>query len=63
VAGQVVIAGGRTFRRAHRTAPIDYRLDRGRVGDWLTPARWYVKFIHMEPVQSDTSITSRSGRL
>jgi hypothetical protein len=55
VAGQTVIAGGRT-RRGARIAPRRSTTDSNGVARVrLTPAgRWYVKFIHMEPVESDS---------
>jgi hypothetical protein len=55
VAGQVVIAGGRTPSGA-RIAPRRSVTDSSGVTlVTLRPAgRWYVKFIHMEPVQSDS---------
>jgi hypothetical protein len=55
VAGQVVIAGGRTPSGA-RIAPRRSTTDSTGVASVrLMPAgRWYVKFIHMEPVTSDS---------
>lgn len=55
VVGQTVIAGGRT-RAGARIAPRRSTTDStGVAGIRLTPAgRWYVKFIYMEPVQSDS---------
>ncbi|CAN5140802.1 hypothetical protein BH23GEM2_BH23GEM2_05880 [soil metagenome] len=55
VAGQVVIAGGRTASGA-RIAPRRSVTDSAGVAVVrLAPAgRWYVKFIHMEPVTSDS---------
>lgn len=55
VAGQVVIAGGRT-RSGARIEPRRSVTDSAGVANVrLTPAgRWYVKFIHMEPVTSDS---------
>ena len=55
VAGQVVISGGRTVGGA-RIAPRRSVTDSTGVASVrLAPAgRWYVKFIHMEPVTSDS---------
>jgi hypothetical protein len=55
VPGQVVLYGGRT-RGGARIAPRRSVADADGVATVrLSPAgRWYVKFIHMEPVQSDT---------
>jgi hypothetical protein len=55
LAGQVVIAGGRT-RSGARIAPRRSTTDSTGVASVrLMPAgRWYVKFIHMEPVTSDS---------
>ena len=61
MAGQLVIAGGRTPSGA-RIAQASTRTDSGGVaGIRLRSAgRWYVKFIHMSPPQSDTTIDYES---
>ena len=55
VLGQTVLYGGRT-RAGARIAPRRTTTDStGVAGIRLTPAgRWYVKFIHMKPVESDS---------